>query len=300
MTDLSRALLREHLSPAHAEALDLGELAGAIAQARATWPEVQVDLAAVLAHLGPHLPTDVPPGAALRGLRCADLYIACACLGGDGRAVAALTERCFRAVAGRLVREGLAPAVVADAQQRLAALLFVGVGDQPPRLAQYTGRGDLQGWLYMAALRESRRLTTRENRRVDAGELDVLGDAADAADGVELHYFKQRYRGEFKAAFQAALAGLEQRERNLLRYQVIEGLGIDEIGVIYQVHRATAARWLVRVRERLFERTHALLMQRLRVGAAETESIIRMIRSQLDMSLAHALARDEPPGAAEN
>lgn len=294
MNDFSRELLRVHLPASRAEAIDLDELDRAWVQARATWPEVHVEPSDFLIYLAARLPADVEPDAALRSLRCADLYIACACLRGDGRAVAALTDRCFRVVAERLVREGLAATVVADAQQRLAAQLFLGAGDQPPRLTQYAGRGDLQGWIYIAALREARHLTARENRRVDAGQLDALSDAADGEDGVELRYLKQRYRGEFKAAFQAALAQLEQRERNLLRYQVIEALSIDEIGVIYQVHRATAARWLVRVRERLFEGTRALLMQQLKIGGAETESIIRLIRSQLDTSLVQALATDPP------
>ena len=56
------------------------------------------------------------------------------------------------------------------------------------------------------------------------------------------------------------------------------------------MHRATAARWIIRVRQRLIEDTRARLLALLRVGDDELESVLRLIRSELDISIQGALA----------
>ena len=40
---------------------------------------------------------------------------------------------------------------------------------------------------------------------------------------------------------------------------LLDGLGIDQLASLHKIHRATAARWLTRVREELARRTRALL-----------------------------------------
>ena len=80
------------------------------------------------------------------------------------------------------------------------------------------------------------------------------------------------------------------RQRNLLRLQVLHGCNIDDIAGLYRVHRATAARWLETVRNTLFTSTRACMIKRLRVPKEEFLSIMRLIRSQLDISLVHALS----------
>ena len=71
----------------------------------------------------------------------------------------------------------------------------------------------------------------------------------------------------------------------LLRYQLIDGLTIDEIGALSRVHRATAARWLATIRDGLVERTRELLGEALGVDSVEAASIVRMVQSQLDVSV---------------
>jgi len=96
---------------------------------------------------------------------------------------------------------------------------------------------------------------------------------------------KSRYRDEFRDAFAETAAVLTDRERTLLRYRFLDGLSIDEIGVLYRVHRATVARWLAATRETLFEGTRTRLMSRLAVSDSEVDSVLRLIDSQLDASL---------------
>ena len=80
------------------------------------------------------------------------------------------------------------------------------------------------------------------------------------------------------------------RERTLLKQQIVDGLGIDELGALYEVHRATAARWVAAAREKLLLRTRRAFMVRVRISSDECESIMRMVRSQLDVSLHRRLA----------
>jgi RNA polymerase sigma-70 factor (ECF subfamily) len=82
---------------------------------------------------------------------------------------------------------------------------------------------------------------------------------------------------------------LARRDRTLLRYRYIDDLDIDAIGAVYRVHRATAARWLQRIRRELLEDTRARLAAKLAVKTDELDSILRFIGSQLDISIGSAL-----------
>jgi RNA polymerase sigma-70 factor (ECF subfamily) len=68
----------------------------------------------------------------------------------------------------------------------------------------------------------------------------------------------------------------------------LDGLNIDRIGIVFGVHRATVARWLATARELVLERTMTLLGDRLQLDAAEFASLLRMVRTTLDVSL-HSL-----------
>jgi RNA polymerase sigma-70 factor (ECF subfamily) len=101
----------------------------------------------------------------------------------------------------------------------------------------------------------------------------------------ELDYAKGIYRKEFKQAFEGALRELPDRERTVLRQHYIDGLTIDDIGNLYRVHRSTAARLVARARTLVLEATRARMMCQLDVQSQDLDSIMRMIRSQIDISL---------------
>ena len=100
---------------------------------------------------------------------------------------------------------------------------------------------------------------------------------------------KRTYSSEFKAAFGEALGGLGAREQTLLRYHHVDGLNIDEIGAIYRVHRVTAFRWLEKAKELLVKSTLEKLRARLKLDPGELDSVLRMIRSQIHLSLVRHL-----------
>ena len=135
----------------------------------------------------------------------------------------------------------------------------------------------------MSAVREVLRILKREQRtaRLEEAVLDELVPAADA----ETALMKQRYRAELATALREALAALPVRERVLLRYQIVDGLGITAIGTIYRVHRATAARWLEGARNRVFESVREQMKLEHHLTDGEFDSIARGVRSQLDLSI---------------
>jgi RNA polymerase sigma-70 factor (ECF subfamily) len=124
-------------------------------------------------------------------------------------------------------------------------------------------------------------------------DADALERRASEALDPELEGLKRKYREEFKLAFHAALAKLTDRERNLLRYELVGNLSIDEIAKLYDVHRATLARWRAAAREKLFVETERSLRTALGIGATDFRSIVRWIDSELDVSLSRVLGANE-------
>jgi RNA polymerase sigma-70 factor (ECF subfamily) len=112
-------------------------------------------------------------------------------------------------------------------------------------------------------------------------------------DDPELSHLRKRYARDFKAAFEDALAELTPEDRNLWRLSLVDGLSIDEIGAAFAIHRATAARRLMRCRELIQEHTRGLLAERLKIGSVELRSIMGYIRSHLDLSIHRLLATEE-------
>ena len=260
----------------------LGTMLGSIVEAaRAAWPALGVADAAFAGHLGAHAQDD--PVAWLERVRGDDLYLAFACTCGDPAAVAAFDR--VHGTEMRMLADRLLPSAVAqEVVQTLHQQLLVASEGRPPGIAKYAGQGRLRGWLRVTTVREAIRARKKKGLEVPAEEQALEAVGTEGADP-ELRYMKALYKAEFREAFSDALSALTPRERTLLRYTVIDGLSVDRVGVIYRVHRATAARWVAKARERLIVETRRELMRRLAVGGAEQESILRLIRSDLDLSI---------------
>lgn len=283
--------LSEGTRPVFAALPDLeNELERIVAAGQKDWPAVQLSPAEFVAYVAERVPgeADEAPAAALARVRAGDLWVACGCARGDSAAVAALDERTFGTLRDSLRKMRLAPEQVDDVLQGLRRVLFAGDEVAPPRIREYSGQGELTGWLRVSATRSALKLIRREKREVPGAE--VLEEQTTDADP-ELHYMKALYREAFKTAFQAALDSLDDRDKNLLRQHVVDELSIDDLGRLYQVHRATAARWLASARETLLTRTRTFFMERARISGAECESVLRLVQSQLDATIRRRLEK---------
>ena len=222
-------------------------------------------------------------------VRSEDLQLVRSALEGDREALARL-DGLLSAEVDAAAATLRAPAGIGDeVKQRLREHLFVGDAERGPAIAEYGGRGDLRGFLRITAVRECLRVMKRQQREVgmDGDDFSLVVSAVDP----ELERLKATYRGEFAECFAAALAGLDARERTLLRMNAIDRVAIDQIGALYGVHRATAARWVERARARVAEKTEQLLAERLTLSTTEVASVIRLVRSELDLSLERLLRK---------
>jgi RNA polymerase sigma-70 factor (ECF subfamily) len=89
------------------------------------------------------------------------------------------------------------------------------------------------------------------------------------------------------------LAGLSDRERTLLRLHLLGRLRLDQIAPMFQVDASTISRWLAAARAGILAQTRKFLAGRLHVSSREFTSIARLLRSQIDVSLARLL-KDDP------
>jgi RNA polymerase sigma-70 factor, ECF subfamily len=254
-----------------------------IAVARAAWPDLDVPDEAFRTYLAdraePGAPQAIP-----------DLYLACACVRGDATALATFEDRCITGLGAALVAHDLPADIVDDAVQNVRQKLLCPPPGGVSKITDYRGAGGLAGWVKVIAMREALQILRKRGPIASDDQLvDVPLDAASP----ELEHFRRVYAEEFREALLAALAELSRRDRNLLRHKYVYKMTIDQIGAIYQVHRVTASRWEAKARDALLASTRRRMMKRLKVSAAELDSIMRIIQSQLDVSLLRHLGEAE-------
>lgn len=257
-----------------------------VREAKAAWPSITIDDVAFVRHVASYASD---PGVMGR-MRAGDLLLAFACACGEDTALRSF-ERVHGTEMRQLAERLVPPALAEEVVQTLHQQLLVATEDRDAGIAKFSGQGKLRGWLRVTTVREAVRIRKKKGLEVP-GEVEALEAVGTEGADPELRYMKALYKAEFRQAFVAGLSNLSPRERTLLRYTVIDGLTVDRVGAIYRVHRATAARWVSAARENLVAQTRRELMRRLAVGAVEQESILRLIVSDLDLSI-RSLLREE-------
>ncbi len=225
-----------------------------------------------------------------RGDQVPELALCWACLEGNAVAIEHLERLLQRSVVPALRGLKLTTEGVDEALQVLRTELLVGGASGVPKLSAYAGRGSLAGWLKITGVRRALKLSRVGQHEVLVDD-DVLLDSAGAGEqpDPEIQYMKALYREAFRGAFAASLDRLSPREKNLLRQSAIDGLSIDELGGLYRVHRATAARWLTAARMKLTDGIKRALSADERLEKDECESILRLVQSQLDETIRRRL-----------
>jgi RNA polymerase sigma-70 factor (ECF subfamily) len=248
----------------------------AVSRGRAAWPTLAVDVDGFVAHVAARVPADGDPEAALTALFAGDLYLAYRCQSNDPEALKAL-EAAHLIELPVLARIDSSPAFADEVRQRLRVHLFV-----DGKIAEYSGRGPLAGWLRVVALRLGHMMKRAVKREVsdDDGAAELL-----AGGDPELDFIKQRYREPFVQAVRDAVKSLDKRSRTLLRLNLVDRLNIDKIGTLYGVHRATVATWIASAREAILMATRKQLQEQLKLSKGEFESLMGLVVSNLEVSL---------------
>lgn len=259
---------------------------------RAAWPGVEVTLEQFASDVARHLSGAQDPDAAAADLYGADLYLACACAAGDAAGLRLFEEQILPQTAHALRRLDPSPAFADEVRQLLRQKLFVGDGESPPKIGDYAARGPLATWVRVAAVRTALNLRGSGKREQPMTSSQVAA-LAPPVDDPALKYLKAQFADEFESALVRACAALTDRDRTILRLRFVDDLNIDQIGGLYGVHRATVARWIARIRDELFLATRKDLVGRLRLSDSDFESLLRLARSQLDLSLSAVLYTDK-------
>lgn len=264
-------------------------LAAAHAEARTLWPEIELPFDTYRAHVNQRVPPETSPEF---GDPCLiDLYLACACARGQPEAIAVFEREHMPRVAAATGRITAGKSPADETKQVVREILFVGSQDRAPAIAEYSGRGALRSWVRVVAVREAMRLARRQGGKgveVQVEEERLFDFFAPKSDP-ESSYIKDKAVADFRTALLETIAELPRRQRTVLRLSVLDGLSIDEIAPIYEVHRATVARWLERARDAIFQGTRQRLRKQLDLGNSEVDSLIRVARSRIDVTLGNAL-----------
>jgi len=211
-------------------------------------------------------------------LRGPDLFMASACAAGDPAALRHFDATFVGAVDRRVARFDLRPDKVDELRQKLRTKLLMG---PTPGIRGYRGRAPLSAWIHVTAVRLAIDLavvvpTTGAN-------LDLLQLAAPEGSP-ELETARKLDQERFRAALEDSFQVLTPREKTILRLHIVDGLNIDAIGAIYAVHRATAARWLVTIRARVYDRLKEEFALRWKASSSDLRSLVSLLRDHIHLS----------------
>jgi RNA polymerase sigma-70 factor, ECF subfamily len=226
--------------------------------------------------------------------RAADLFLACACV---ERIPAAIAE--FLATFGERIPLYLGKLarnadLVAEVRQILVTRCVVGDPDKPAALTAYSATGSLEGWLRATAVREALAINRESDR--NTGDADAALEAQMPWADHEISLFKQIYREPVSQAFATACAALDAQDRALLRLHYVDGVTTAKLATMFGISRATLIRRLAAARESLIESVKAALRAASGVADQDFESVLRLVKSQIDLRLSVVLRSVE--GAA--
>ena len=229
------------LRPALSGFSDLEQrLVAMVGAARAEWPDVFVPPEVFVAYVATRMATDRSADEALATAHPADLYLACACVRGDAAAIEAFDRRFVSEIGVALGRMRLSAAAVDEIKQLVRQKLFVAEAGSTGKIADYSGRSGLRRWVRAVAVRTGLNFLRKGKRELLVDDDKVLAGVSSGDDDPEVTYMKQKYRNEFREAFQEALAGLSTKQRACLVLHELEDLPFADVAREVGCAEATA------------------------------------------------------------
>ena len=231
-----------------------------------------------------------------------DLCLILACERGDESAWTDLVER-FTSTVRSAARAASANEDAAEdlAQSIWAELYGLRVKDDGRRaskLAYYSGRGSLAGWLraVVAQLsvdtfrKQSKLVQTEGDAELDrrARDAHINETATFAAAGTqnpEQSLSNRFARENLQQALTQALGELDAEDRLLVKLYYFDNLRLREAGVVLGVHEATASRRLTRIQTDLRKRVSQILVDERGWTKAEAERSFAEVAQHLETDL---------------
>jgi RNA polymerase sigma-70 factor (ECF subfamily) len=247
---------------------------------RLRWPSVSVTFSDYERHYEMIANGEVPSDE-IR-IHAADLYLCCACVHQDPVAFSVFEREAEDTVRGAIARVNRDSEFVRETLQEFWKKLLVG---SDARVRAYRAQGPLQAWLRIAAAR----LALDRNRAakvVAVRETDLGECLAEQVFGPESTLTRARFHVPFTEALRRAVTGLSQKERNVLRMHLAGRCSIDQIGRAYNVHRATAARWLEQAKSKILQAVRdELALVGPPLTDSEFQSVARVVGGELELGM---------------
>ena len=237
-----------------------------------------------------------------------DLCLIIACERGDENAWDDLVER-FTATVRSAARSASANE---DAAEDLAQSIWAELyglrtrkdGRPASKLAYYSGRGSLAGWLraVVAQLavdmfrKQSRLVQTEQDTDLDRLARDAnIGEGQPALAGIatpEESMSNRFAQNDMQQALNRAVQELAAEDRLLVKLYYFDNLRLREAGVVLGVHEATASRRLTRIQTDLRKRVAKILIDERGWTQAETEKSFAEVAQHLDTDLEGLLTKE--------
>lgn len=244
------------------------------------------------------------------GIQADDLCLIIACERNDEKAWSELVERFTPTVRSAARSASSNEDAAEDLAQSIWAELYglrTGKDGKPSsKLAYYSGRGSLAGWLRAVVgqlaidsyRKQSRLVQTEEDTELDriAQELPSMSEGQ-AIVGASLKNPEQvisnRFaESEMQQAFNAAITELAAEDRLLVKLYYFDELRLREAGAVLGVHEATASRRLTRIHSDLRKRVMQILIQDKGWTKSETEASFAEVAQHLEADLESLVTKE--------
>jgi len=236
------------------------------------------------------------------GMQADDLCLIIACESGEESAWSDLVERFSTTVRSAARSASSNEEAAEDLAQSIWAELYglrTGKDGKPSsKLAYYSGRGSLAGWLRAVVgqlavdtyRKQARLVQTEEDADLDKLALDLPlseGQAimAAAEKNPEQVISNRFAEADMQFALGAAIKELGVEDRLLVKLYYFDGLRLREAGAVLGVHEATASRRLTRIHADLKKRVGQILVEEKGWTKSETERSFAEIAQHLDADL---------------
>jgi RNA polymerase sigma-70 factor (ECF subfamily) len=241
-------------------------------------------------------------------LQADDLCLIVACEQGDQKAWSDLVER-FSITVRSAARSASSNEEGAEdlAQSIWAELYGLRVredGRPAGKLAYYSGRGSLAGWLraVVAQLaidqhrKQSRLVQTEEDsdfdRIIQQGQDENKWSGHGGVVNPELELSKKLAGAEMQEALAESFKQLSAEDRLLVKLYYFDGLRLREAGAVLGVHEATASRRLTRIHADLRRQVEKTLMEEKGWSKPETQRAFSDIALHLEADIEPLLAHE--------
>lgn len=241
-------------------------------------------------------------------LQADDLCLILACERGDETAWSDLVER-FSATVRSAARSASSNE---DAAEDLAQSIWAELyglraradGRPASKLAYYSGRGSLAGWLraVVAQLavdtfrKQSKLVQTEEDADLDRLARDAqIGEGQAIVAGISTpeESMSNRFaQTDIQQALNKAVQDLDAEDRLLVKLYYFDNLRLREAGAVLGVHEATASRRLARIQTDLRKRVTTILVDERGWTTNETEKAFAEIAQHLDTDLEGLLSEE--------